>query len=108
SSRSCTATRTATRRNTTLPARVVSAAPRTSHGRPHDSHRHHLRRDARRRRRRLYAPPRPTHPRTPLHHTAWTRIQEPTMTKYTADDFKNARFATHPDGKIAARNWDGD
>ena len=30
------------------------------------------------------------------------------MTKYTADDFKNARFATHPDGKIAARNWDGD
>ena len=30
------------------------------------------------------------------------------MTEYTADDFKNARFATHPDGKIAARNWDGD
>lgn len=30
------------------------------------------------------------------------------MTEYTADDFKTARFATHPDGKIAARNWDGD
>ena len=27
------------------------------------------------------------------------------MTKYTANDFKNAQFATHPDGKIAARNW---
>ena len=30
------------------------------------------------------------------------------MTKYTANDFKNARFATHPDGRISARNWDGD
>ena len=35
-------------------------------------------------------------------------LTEPTMTEYTADDFKTARFATHPDGKIAARNWDGD
>ena len=25
------------------------------------------------------------------------------MTKYTADDFANARFAEHPDGRIAAR-----
>lgn len=25
------------------------------------------------------------------------------MTTYTADDFKNARFATHPEGRIAAR-----
>src|SRR5690606_38789049 len=75
------ATRTATRRSTTLPARVVNAAPRTSPGRPHDSHRHPIRGHARRRRRRIHAPPRPTHPRTPLHHTPRTRIQEPTMTE---------------------------
>ena len=25
------------------------------------------------------------------------------MTKYTADDFANARFAEHPDGRVAAR-----
>src|SRR5690606_13300255 len=48
---------------------------------PHDSHRHPIRGHPRRRRRRLYATPRPTHPRTPLHHTKRTRIQEPTMTE---------------------------
>ena len=26
------------------------------------------------------------------------------MTKYTAADFANARFAEHPNGRIAARN----
>lgn len=29
------------------------------------------------------------------------------MTTYTADDFKNARLATHPNGRIAARLIDG-
>ena len=30
------------------------------------------------------------------------------MTKYTADDFANARFAEHPSGRIAARLYEGD
>ena len=30
------------------------------------------------------------------------------MTKYTAADFANARFAEHPSGRIAARLYEGD
>ena len=47
-------------------------------------------------------------PRTGMRAMLAAALTEPTMTEYTADDFKTARFATHPDGKIAARNWDCD
>lgn len=30
------------------------------------------------------------------------------MTEYTADDFKNARFAKHPDGRLASRTFPED
>src|SRR5699024_11068127 len=72
-----------------LSSRSSRAAPRMSSARtwcaayrsgsPHEVTRHHRRSDRCRQRRPL-GHAQIAHPRTPLHHTVWTRIQEPNMT----------------------------